>query len=419
MQINKNFFLSLATRADSGNVLKRLFDRVPNMPDNLYFEAGGPIRDIVKAAFDLTCYSLVLPTENNFCLNTVAVHIEDYLASHKQGNRWITGGDPNYLVLNKVADYLGNLQQNGTTDISPSEVMTVFIRNIRADSQLAAVFPVNATGVLHGNGKETLVAQTLGLSHILNAMVSSIDPKTDYPELYNLSADRYSSHAMNRICAIVLMAISLWVFIQMVPLTSVVCFAMKACFSAFRAIAKLLAWALLPDIKHVKNIAAVINLRERIRAAIKPGNMKALLPALMNQKGIITKCKMGTKTSTKSSTKMVNITSPKTGTNSKEVPNKTDNKTDNITDNITDKKGTNNKVDTENKTDNKASNKTSNKTSNKASNRKETDPDHEGRNNNKMAKDTKQEPCYKLRMKECKLSSHCKWIVNQGCKKAL
>ncbi len=284
MEIDTKFFISLLEKVDKEGLLKRWVSKIPNLPNNMYWEAGAPLRKITKAAFVFTCKSLELSMENNYCLNTIAVPIDDYLKSHNERLSYLTGGtDSNYEILNKIASHLGNLEQSGIMSVSPAYIMTNFVKNLRAHNNMRGIFPVDSTGIVQGGFKETLVAQMLALTHILDAMVSVPDPKTFYPGLWELSSNRYTSHMISRFIAIILIVVTLLMFIKNLPKIKATCFAMKVCNAAIRLICSIMASILIPGFIHTPQAkAAIMDVRGRMTKYIP----KDIIPALKDSNGI-------------------------------------------------------------------------------------------------------------------------------------
>ena len=399
MEIDTKFFVSLLEKVDKESLLQRWVSGIPNLPNNLYWEAGAPIRSITKAAFEFTCKTLELSMDNNYCLNTIAVPIEDYLRSHKERLSYLTGGsDTNYELLNKIASYLGNMEESGIKSVSPAYIMTLFVKNIRAHNDLKAVFPIDSTGIIHGGFKETLVAQMLALTHILEAMVTGHDPKTFYPGLWELGSDRYRANNVSMVIAIVLIVVTLIMFIKNMPKMKAACFAMKVCNSAIRLICNIMASILIPGLVHAPQaIAAITDVRGRMIKWITPKDMKKVLPALKDSKGIkeATKDKCDYKdtkdTSTGGST--TKDTKDKKDSEDTKVPSKPKVRTKVINTKIINTKIINTKI-----------------TKTKGTNTKGT--------NTKAKEPTKAPGCSLLRKADCiKAVDRCVWHVNRGCRK--
>lgn len=257
--IRPKSFASLIHKTDAG-LFQRYLGNKPNLPDHMYDAAGPDLRNILETAFNITCDYFQMPTANNQCLNAVAVPIEDYLKSHQEFmGHWIGGGN-NYVLLNDMATYLRDLTSTGTLEISPASFMTTFINKFADAEAMQKVFPVKH-GVLQAGPHEAVIARLLGLSHILNAMVSETKQMI-YPEMHHLKEGRYLYHKQVSTvlpylawiaCMYIILTVIQGVVIPTVARASnrfAICFIKSTCNTAMYTLFTLLQWIMLPAYAH-------------------------------------------------------------------------------------------------------------------------------------------------------------------------
>lgn len=260
--IKPHFFSTLLLQTDAG-LVERYFGDKPNLPDHVYDRAGPDIRFILKTAFELTCDYYKLPAAGNECLNSVAVHIEDYLASHREFMGHYSGGGSNYHMLNEMTTYLKTLSSKGILTISPAQFMTAFIKKFADANAMSQVFPVKA-GIMQTSAQDSMVARMLGLGHILNAMVAETN-RMIFPEMHHLKEGRYLYHKQATMfmpwiqqlawiaCMFILIMILKAMLFNIVSRTShrmAICFIKSSCNTAMFTLYQCLQWLLLPALAH-------------------------------------------------------------------------------------------------------------------------------------------------------------------------